>query len=118
MFLSLVFQAVPGVPANVICSRIVNGYNCLWSPPADIGGYKITHYKVGHNEGADKLQNLPVLLPSSVTSHMINTLEAGTMYTFAVSAVNVLGSGPSGSAKVITPSRMCMLLLTIAFTAV
>ena len=108
MFLSLVFQAVPGVPANVICSRIVNGYNCLWSPPADIGGYKITHYKVGHNEGADKLQNLPVLLPLSVTSHMINTLQAGTMYTFAVSAVNVLGCGPSGSDNVITPSRMCM----------
>ena len=83
----------------------------MWSIPADIGGYKITHYKVGHNEGADKPQNLPVPLPSSVTSHMISTLQAGTMCTFDVSAVNVLDSGKSGSANVIAPSRMCMLSL-------
>ena len=83
----------------------------MWSPPADIGGYKITHYNVGHNEGRDKPQDLPVPVSSYVTSHMVNTLQAGTIYTFAVSAVNVLGSGPSGSANVITPSRMCTLSL-------
>ena len=103
--------AVPGVPTSVTCSRIVNGYNCSWSPSADDGGYRITHYNVGHQEGTDKPQDLPMTVLSSTTSHLINTLQAGVVYTFAVSAVNVLGSGPSGSDNVITPRRMCSLFL-------
>ena len=83
----------------------------MWSPPADDGGYKITHYIVGHNKGTDKPQELAKTVLPSMTSNMLNTLQAGVAYTFAVSAVNVLGSGPSGSASVTTPNRMCMLSL-------
>jgi hypothetical protein len=99
-------KSIPEVPSSVTCSRIVNGYDCSWNPPIDNGGYEISHYNVGHSKGTDRPQDLPVKVPSSVTLRVVNTsLEAGVMYVFAVSAVNVLGSGPSGSDSVTTPSK-------------
>jgi hypothetical protein len=99
---AFVFPAVPGVPTLVTCSSLLNGYSCSWKPPSDTGGYEITHYNVGHKKGKDKPEDL-LMVPSSLISYSISTLKAGVLYTFAVSAANVLGSGPSASDNVITP---------------
>ena len=45
-------------------------------------------------------------VPESIISTINTNLEPGTAYTFVVSAVNGLGSGPRGSDHVVTPSRM------------
>jgi hypothetical protein len=99
---SLCVNSVPGVPTLVTCSSLLNGYSCSWKPPSDTGGYEITHYNVGHKKGKDKPEDL-LMVPSSLISYSISTLKAGVLYTFAVSAANVLGSGPSASDNVITP---------------
>ena len=49
------------------------------------------------------------LVPESTTSAINANLEPRTTYTFVVSAVNGLGSGPRGSDSIVTPSRMWLL---------
>ena len=54
------------------------------------------------------IQNL-TRVTESTTSAINANLEPTTTYTFVVSAVNGLGSGPRGSDSVVTPSRMWLL---------
>ena len=103
-----VVKAVPGSPPTQ-CFRVATGYSCSWSLPADDGGYSVTHYDYGYMKGISTIIQDLTRVPESTISTINANLEPGTAYTFVVSAVNALSSGPRGSDSVVTPSRMWLL---------
>ena len=83
--------AIPGGPLSV--SEITKK-SCLlsWKPPADNGGYQISHYEV---EKMDLAMGswLPVKNVGSMSLHVPNLVENHS-YKFLVRAVNQLGDSP------------------------
>ena len=82
---------MPGGPLNV---SDVTKKSCLlaWKPPADNGGYQITHYEV---EKMDMTIGswLPVKSVKSMSLEVSNLVE-GRAYKFLVRAVNQIGDSP------------------------
>lgn len=82
---------MPGGPLNV---SEVTRKSCLlsWKPPADNGGYPITHYEVEKMDVTSG-QWLPVKNVASMSLQVPNLVE-GKSYKFLVRAVNQLGDSP------------------------
>ena len=83
--------AIPGGPLGV--SEITKK-SCLlsWKPPADNGGYQISHYEI---EKMDMAMGswLPVKNAMAMSLHVPYLVEGHT-YKFLVRAVNQLGDSP------------------------
>jgi hypothetical protein len=80
-----------------------------WKPPVSNGGSAITGYRItGSIGGVTKGTGLA---PASITSVAISGLTNGTTYTFAVAAINAVGTGPAATANA-TPSRSPSIALT------
>ena len=64
-----------------------------WQPPISDGGSPVTGYLVTPHTGGI---TLPAhLLGPTVTTDRITALTNGQSYTFSVTAINAVGSGPS-----------------------
>jgi len=90
--------SVPGAPTGV--SAVAGNAQAIvtFSAPSNNGGSSITGYTVTSSPGGLKGAG-------SVSPITINGLTNGTAYTFTVTAINVIGTGPVSSASnSVTPS--------------
>jgi hypothetical protein len=100
---------VPGAPTSVIAKASNASVVLSWKPPVSNGGSAITGYRItGSIGGVTKGTGLA---PASITSVAISGLTNGTTYTFAVAAINAVGTGPAATANA-TPSRSPSIALT------
>jgi hypothetical protein len=75
-----------GTPAN-------QGVNLTWSAPSSDGGYAISDYLIEYRLGTGSWNTFSHTASSS-TSISVTGLSNGSSYTFRVSAINQLGTGP------------------------
>jgi hypothetical protein len=93
---------VPGAPTAVSAVASPSSAKVQWSAPASDGGNPIAHYLVGMRHDGELFATS--LVPASETSTDIVGLTNGTSYTFTVTAVNAVGSGPeSDASQPVTP---------------
>ena len=93
--------AVPRAPANLAAAVAIGGVTLSWdSPPADTSVGAIAGYEVSTDAG----DNFVAIEGSngSTISHLVEDLDGGTAYTFAVRAVNASGKGAASSVAATT----------------
>jgi Domain of unknown function (DUF4082)/Fibronectin type III domain/Bacterial Ig domain len=91
----------PAAPANVSAIPATRSALVNWSTPGN-GGSPITGYRITPYIGAEAQP--PVNVGASTTSTTITGLTNGAGYTFAVAAVNAIGTGAATTtSKAITP---------------
>ena len=92
-------NTVPGAPTNIQASPGLTNALVSWTPPTSTGGSAITGYRVFSNPD-NKLVNTAA---ASATSLLVTGLKNATPYTFAVVAINAVGSSYSATT---TPSTL------------
>lgn len=83
---------VPPAPTNVTATATDNSATVMWAAPASEGS-PIRSYTVTPNAGGEAKP--AVTVQGTTTSATVSGLSNGTAYTFAVSATNGVGPGPS-----------------------
>ena len=92
---------VPGAPTNVVGATGNKSVTLSWTAPSD-GGSPITNYRVTPFIGATA--QTAILTGSTGTTFTVTGLTNGTAYTFAVAAINALGTGSnSAQSTAVTP---------------
>jgi hypothetical protein len=81
---------VPGAPTNVTGTSGNNQVSIAFTAPSNNGGAPITSYQVVASPGGSSATG-----PSSPL--VVTGLTNGTSYTFSVSAINSIGTGPAGT---------------------
>lgn len=101
---SRVQTTVPGAPTSVSATGGNQQAALTWTAPDSTGGSPITGYRIESNPGSGwsvAVSNTG----STSTSYTVTGLTNGTAYTFRVSAINSIGTGPASSASnSVTPS--------------
>jgi titin len=89
----------PGAPNDVIATYNAASPSATitWGPPASDGGSPIQYYRLTcmSTWPTDPACTTPRTTSGPVTSYSWTGLMAGETYTFSVSAVNALGTGPA-----------------------
>jgi hypothetical protein len=95
---------LPGAPTGVSGLARDRAVALSWTAPASNGGSPISGYRITPRiANGDTLD--PVFTPYANTSYTVTGLTNGTAYTFAVAAVNGVGTGPdSASSAAVTPA--------------
>src|SRR6185503_13829864 len=95
---------VPGAPTGVSGLSRDHAVALSWNAPASDGGSAISGYRITPRiANGDTLD--PIYTPYASTSYTVTGLTNGTAYTFAVAAVNGVGTGPDSSASAaVTPT--------------
>ena len=83
--------AVPAAPSSVVAVGGDHSASLTWQAPTN-GGSPITSYTITPYIGG--VAQAPVVSPSAATSFTVAGLPGGTTYSFAVAAVNAIGTGP------------------------
>jgi Fibronectin type III domain len=92
---------IPGAPTNVFGAPGNRSVGLSWTAPSD-GGSAITNYRVTPYIGGTAQTS--ILTGSTATTYTVTGLTNGTAYTFAVAAINALGTGPnSATSAPVTP---------------
>jgi len=78
---------IPGAPKAVVATPGVRRVSLRWSPPDSDGGQPVREYRVQVSPGDRSVS-------TSHTSVEVDQLSDGTVYSFAVLAVNAVGDGP------------------------
>ena len=102
------FEAKPSPPSQLICTRLVAGYNCSWGYPDDDGGYPVTHYIYSHSATSSSPGHW-VTVQASVTTALNRMLEENTSYMISVVAVNAVGDSDPTTTVILTPKSMRLL---------
>ena len=84
---------LPTAPNGLVATRGDGFVDLSWSAPTSDGGSAITGYSVEVRSGTTSVSTTPV----TGTTTRITGLTPGTGYTFRVSAVNSIGTGPSAA---------------------
>ena len=94
----------PGAPTGVIASAGNQQATVRWTAPSD-GGHTITKYTVTPFLGGVAQPATTVTGSPAPTSAVVTGLTNGSSYTFAVTATNSIGDGPtSAQSNAVTPS--------------
>jgi hypothetical protein len=92
----------PGAPTNVTGVAGLTQVTLSWTAPASDGGSAITGYIV--TPSILGIAQSPVTFSSAATTQTLTGLFVGSLYTFTVTAVNGVGTGPASIASAgITP---------------
>ena len=96
-------ELLPGAPTSLSGSAKDSSVTLSWAAPANDGdsaitGYVVTPYINGTAQAAQSFN-------STAQTETVTGLTAGTPYTFAVAAVNGVGTGPNSTQSgIITPN--------------
>ncbi|MCU1357537.1 MAG: fibronectin type protein [Acidimicrobiales bacterium] len=82
----------PGAPTGVLATAGIGQATVTWTAPADDGGSAVTGYVVTPYIGSTAQTTTEVGTPA--TFLVVTGLSGGVTYTFRVSAVNAVGTGP------------------------
>ena len=85
---------VPGKPNSVVGTMGPGTARIGWSAPSSDGGSPITDYKVEYKKYAD---NEFTVLTTKNRGITITGLDINSDYSYRISAVNVVGTGPAVS---------------------
>ena len=92
---------VPAAPTNVQGTPQDSAVAVTWTAPTD-GGSPITGYRV--TPFINGTAQTPIATNSTSTNYTVTGLTNGTNYTFAVAAINAVGTGSNSSqSAVVTP---------------
>jgi N,N-dimethylformamidase beta subunit-like protein/fibronectin type III domain protein len=94
---------VPGAPTGVTGVRRDSAVALSWTAPSSNGGSAISGYRI--TPYISGVAQTPVVTDYPVTSYTVTGLTNGTTYTFAVAAINGVGTGPnSAQSPPVTPT--------------
>src|ERR1019366_1923765 len=85
----------PDAPSGASATSGNGQVTLSWSAPASDGGSPVTGYVVTPSIGGTAQS--PVTFSSPATSETVTGLSNGTAYTFTVSAINAVGTGPASA---------------------
>lgn len=94
---SFILQVVPGAPLSVSAVPSETTAVVTWAAPIANGGPAVTAYTVTATPGGATCTATPPATTCTVTG-----LTAGTAYSFAVTATNSVGTGPSATTTATT----------------
>ncbi len=96
----------PGAPAGVTANPSESSVNLSWTAPSD-GGSGITAYTVTPYVGGVAQSPITVAGSPPAVTTTVTGLTNGTAYTFTVTAMNAVGSGPpSPASSPVTPGQV------------
>jgi titin len=96
VFISLISPSTPpGVPRDLTVEMDDEAILLKWEPPENNGGSPIINYTIYRAVSDDPLEIFMKIQAKTWFTDMM--FEKGTMYSYAVSAVNVNGEGPMSS---------------------
>ena len=94
---------VPGAPTGVTGIPRDHAVALNWTPPASDGGSAVSAYRITPYIGGTA--QTPITTDYPVTSYTVSGLTNGTAYTFAVAAINGVGTGAnSAQSPPVTPA--------------
>ena len=102
---------VPGAPLSVVAAPGYSSVTVTWVPPGN-GGSAITGYRVTVSPGG-----AVVTAGAAATSVVVPNLTPGTSYTFAVAAVNAVGTGAPATSAAAVPTRSPAAPTAVSATA-
>ena len=82
------YTTLPGAPTSVSARAGNNSATITWVAPAFDGGTPITGYLITASNGS-------TFTVGNTTTDTVTGLANGTAYSFAVAAINAVGTGPS-----------------------
>ncbi len=92
-------ETVPGVPEIMLMDVTLTSIEVRWTTPAN-GGATITTYNIYHSAGENvEAEMTPISVEGSATSHVLDDLMSGTVYTVAVTAENANGQSSLSEAE-------------------